>query len=139
MPQNMPIADVDTYDLDISAEQAAKKIGCIVVKPEPNQLQLDIDTGEAYARFKHRIVEFERHSKYIVYIEEHISKSGYPRRHITLSLTDLEDNPVVLGEYERIALQAVLGSDIVRETLNTWRLLRGSTNPSRLFEPKDMR
>jgi len=130
---------IDTYNLDVSAEEAAAEVSCKVVIPEPNQLQLDLDSEEAYDNFKNRLVEFEMHSCYIIEIEEHPSKKGLPHRHVTLTVFDPDGMPHVFGEYERIALQAVLGSDIVRETLNCWRLIRGSENPSRLFEPIDPR
>ena len=127
---------IDTYDLDVSAEKAAKKIGCKVVKPEANQLQLDIDSEDAYDVYKKRIMEFEHHSNYIIRVEKHPSKGGLPKQHITLSVYESDgDTPHLFGEYERIALQAVLGSDIIRETLNVWRLISGCENPSRLFEP----
>jgi hypothetical protein len=129
---------IDTYDLGISAEEAAKKIGCKVVKPEPHQLQLDIDSEDAYDVYKKRIMEFERHSNYIIRVEEHPSKSGLPKRHITLDVYEKDgQTPHIFDEYERIALHVALGSDVIRETLNVWRLIRGCENPSRLFEPLD--
>lgn len=128
---------VDLYDLNISAEKAAAKINCHVVKPEANQLQLDIDNEEAFDTYVNRVTEYIKHSGLTVYQEVHYSKSGYPNRHITLTVTDAHDNPYVFDEWERLALQFALGSDPIRETLNSWRLLTGSSNPSRLFEPNE--
>lgn len=131
------MAHIDTYDLDVSAEEEAKRLNCIVVKPEPNQLQIDIDSEEAYSIFQKRIFEYKYHSQLSITVETHPSKSGLPKRHITITVNDFKNNPHVFNEWERIALQFTLGSDPIRETLNTWRLLRGSENPSRLFEPKE--
>jgi len=142
-PPGLPGSDmfvketIDTYDLSISAERAAKEIGCVVVRPEPNQLQLDIDNEKAYEVFLKRIEEYGRHSQLSLDVEQHESKGGYPHLHITITVTDLDGNPHVFDEWERLALQAALGSDIIRETLNMWRLLTGNDNPSRLFEPKE--
>ena len=137
--ENMNIsADIDTYDLGVTAEAAAEKVNCRVVIPAPNQLQIDIDSEEAYRLFFVRLMEFERHSGYSIYKEERPSKAGLPHRHVTLTVYEVDGRtPHIFNDYERIALQAVLGSDLVRETLNMWRLLRGEKNPSRLFEPKD--
>lgn len=130
------IRPLDTYSLDLSAMEAAELVGCDVVKPDVNQLQLDLDTEEAYEWYKVRVMEFQQHSNFGVHVEEHFSKSGPPKRHITLTLTDEYGNPIELDEWQRITLQFALGSDPIRETLNTWRLLRGEPNPTRLFEPK---
>ena len=127
--------DIDTYDLNISAESAAKAINCHVVRPEPNQLQLDIDNDEAYEIYKKRIYEYSIHSGLIFDTEIHTSKSGFPNRHITLTVYHHDHTPYNFKEWERLALQFALGSDPVRETLNSWRLLTGNKNPSRLFEP----
>lgn len=125
---------VDTYDLTLTAEEAAEKVGCKAVLPKNNQLQLDIDTEEQYNLFQVRLTEFDRHTDWWVEVDNKPSKSGLPHRHITLTLTDTEGNPIELDEWQRIALQTILGSDLIRETLNAWRLLQGQENPSRLFE-----
>ena len=130
------IKPLDTYSLDMAAKDAAELVGCDVVKPDIDQLQLDLDTEEAYEWFRIRLLEFQQHSNFGVHVEEHFSKSGTPHRHITLTLTDEYGNPVELDEWQRITLQFALGSDAIRETLNAWRLLRGEPNPTRLFEPK---
>ena len=128
---------IDTYDVSLAAEEAAEKVDCVVEYPGPNQLQLDLDSEESYQLFQKRLVEFEQHSMFGVEITIRPSKSGLPHRHVLLTLTDKDGKPVVLDEWQRIALQAVLGSDLIRETLNAWRLLRGEPSPSRLFRPKE--
>jgi len=130
------MAEEDPYSLDLSAEEAAEKEGFLAVIPKEHQLQIDIDTLEAHSVFESRLMEYIEHSQCSVTREEHLSKSGFPHKHITLSVYNRDGSAHIFGEFERICLQAVLGSDIVRETLATWRLLRGSTNPSRFFEPK---
>jgi hypothetical protein len=131
------VEDVDMYSLDETAETAAAKVNCKVVIPADNQLQLDIDTEEAYNLFLKRVEEFQRISFLHVLVEDTPSKSGLPKRHITLTLFKSDEEPYFLDEWQRITLQTILGSDLIRETLNTWRLIQGEKNPSRLFEPLD--
>lgn len=58
------------------------------------------------------------------------SKSGPPNRHARVKLV----NPATV--VERIALQAMLGSDPMRELLSLARLRRGVAEPVRLFKPR---
>jgi len=127
----------DTYDLSLAAEKAAAAVGCHVVNPEPHQLQIDIDSEEAFYYFNVRLVEFEKHSNYGVTIKTTPSKSGLPRRHVVLDVYERNGDPHVFDEYERIAIQAALGSDIIRETLNVWRHLAGHKHPTRFFEKNE--
>ena len=130
--------DLDTYDLARSAEAAAEEINCHIVRPEPNQIQLDIDSEEAYEIYQKRIFEYGLHSKLSLEVEEHTSKSGFPNKHITITVHEYDGTtPHIFEEWERLALQFALGSDPIRETLNSWRLLTGNSNPSRLFEPNE--
>lgn len=56
-----------------------------------------------------------------------------PARHIRIQL------PWELTDWERIAWQAALGSDPVRELLSCLRLRKGDAHPTMLIEPKDAR
>ena len=100
--------------------------GFVVVLPEENQLQLDIDSVEHYRNFLHAAEVIMRNWPFAcaIEIEDHPSSSGFPRRHITLTL------PVSVEPWQRIALQAALGSDPIRELLSATRLMRGDIHPT---------
>jgi len=111
-------------------EEYAKSKGCRVVYPASNQLQLDIDSDAAFGEFVRRLADLRKWSRMESVPEMVItpSKSGLPHRHITLTF---DQN---FGKWERIALQMLLGSDLVREKMNVLRTVRGNPQPVRLFE-----
>jgi hypothetical protein len=124
------------YGLFRDAHRAAEKIGCDCVSPNESQLQLDLDNDQQYKLFQKRYREYK-------IIAQHLanytvtgykikpSKSGLPHRHITITVVGHE-----FDRWERVCLQFMLGSDFVRESLNTLRLISGHPNPSVLFEKK---
>jgi hypothetical protein len=116
------------YNFDENAELVAKERGLIVIFPKPNQLQFDLDTEESYQEFERRLYWFG-FDKGTFTKEVHASNSGLPHRHVTLTF-----NGITFTEVQRICLQAVLGSDIIREYLNAKRLWANIPNPTRLFE-----
>lgn len=121
------------YDMNEVREKYLARViseGYQVVTPLANQLQVDIDSAEHYAAFLHSAEVLLRNWKdaYIVDIEDHPSKSGGGRRHITLTL------PFEVSPWQRIALQAALGSDPVRELLSATRLMRGDVHPTLFVE-----
>lgn len=113
------------YDFDKLAEDVATSRGLVVVLPNANQLQLDLDTDEAYEEFWRRLETLDLDCN----IKENFSASGSPHRHIYLTFKDR-----VFSEVERILIQAALNDDPLRVFLNTRRLLSGIPNPTRLFE-----
>jgi hypothetical protein len=124
------------YDFSAFAEQEAEKVGCVVVYPEANQLQIDLDTEEAFIQHEKRMMELYQRTVFPAYrlaVPPVVtpSKSGYPHRHITLVFEGRTFN-----EWERIGMQLALGSDPVREALNALRLATGVKQPCRLFELK---
>ena len=78
--------------------------------PANNELFIDIDNEHSFQLFQKQLDIIR---KYIGVVDDQstISRHGLPGRHITLTL----DRTVT--ELERIALQACLGSDRVRELL----------------------
>jgi hypothetical protein len=88
----------------------AAKLGMVVVFPKDNQLQIDIDNDESYAVFQAHLDILQHHFGFGD-IEEHPSKSGGQKRHITVNLNADIDNT------ERVLLQALMGSDRKREFL----------------------
>jgi hypothetical protein len=132
----------NAYDLsDEGANTAAKKKGLVIIYPKDNQIQIDIDSEEAFKEFQLR---FEKlfdtplcmHqgenviSPGLFNIKTFPSSSGLPNRHIYITFQNR-----TFSALERIHLQSVLGSDPMRELLDTKRLFDGYTKtPTRLFE-----
>jgi hypothetical protein len=118
------------YDFDAIAELEAAKVNCKVVYPAPNQLQLDLDSDLAYEYMQRRLEDVENRLQWEYEIDVRPSRSGLPHRHVYITVEDK-----TFDEWERIAMQVMLGSDPVREGLNALRLAAGQERPTRLFEP----
>jgi hypothetical protein len=105
----------------------AKEKGLLVVFPAENELQIDIDNEHSYQMY---VKQMDIVTKYVGVESfiEHPSKSGLPKRHITVRLK----SPVTM--IERIALQACLGSDRVREVLGYVQYKNGDPNPVLFLE-----
>jgi hypothetical protein len=107
-----------------SAHEKARTLGRVVVYPKPNELFVDIDCEAAMRRFV-RVVAYMSGVTYAV----RPSPSGRPGRyHVTVTMTGN------VSPLERIALQAMLGSDPVREVLSWRRLQNGIETPTIFFE-----
>jgi hypothetical protein len=118
--------DPKTYEKE---RRAAEANGFEVIFANPHLLLLDLDTEEDFARF----VKVYKRAKTLFGLENlqwWPSKSGPPHRHVSITIA------FALSVEERIALQAALGSDPLREILNLKRLRVGVEEPSRLFCPK---
>lgn len=103
----------------------ADSLNLCVIEAGPHDVFLDLDTQEAFDGMWPRLRLLRERGLKIMLWHIRPSKSGLPKRHVYLKV------PHVLNEYERIALQAVLGSDPVRETLAMARV--GSEWPSSVF------
>jgi hypothetical protein len=111
------------------AEIEAKELGLDVVYPAPNQLQIDIDSEADYETF----IEVNYVLKNFIgvtHYEEKPSRSGWPKKHITLTL----DRDVT--NLERILLQACLGSDGTREFLSYVQEINKDPHPTLFLEKK---
>lgn len=109
--------------------QAAME-GLDVVLPENNQLQIDIDNEHSYMLFQKQMQIVHTYIP-VVDIKETESKSGKPwKLHITVTL---EDDVTTI---ERLALQAMLGSDRVRELLGYIQYKNNDPNPVLFLEKK---
>lgn len=122
---------VSNYDLgepnSRRAVREAEESGLTVVYPEDNQLQIDINSDRAFSIFiemKHLL------EKYFIVRDVVIlpSRSGLPKRHITVTL----DQPI--NDYQRIALQSIMGSDRVREFLSYVQHRNGDQHPILFLE-----
>lgn len=124
------------YDMNEMREIYIARVeaeGKVVVTPSDRELQIDIDSEEHYAVFLRsaEVVLLNWGEACDIEIEEHPSSSGLPRRHITLTL------PFDVTPWQRIALQAALGSDPIRELLSATRLMKGDVHPTLFVEEKN--
>ena len=102
------------------------------VYPGPRELFLDLDSDDSLARAWELLTVLNRNGYGAECVTVHPSKSGEPHRHMTVSLYR-EVTPI-----ERIALQAICGSDPVREVLSLLRVWGSSPFPATVFfEPLD--
>lgn len=102
-----------------------------VVFPTPFHLFIDIDTELSYQMFIRQFQMFKKFVDNDAYFIEAPSKSGLPKRHITVFLS----NPV-RDEEQRILFQALLGSDRVREMLGYVQASNGDPHPTLFLEAK---
>lgn len=101
-----------------------------VVYPADNELMIDIDNEHSYMLFQNQI---QIVSKFVgvVEVRENPSKSGKPwKMHITV---ELDPNVSML---ERLALQAMLGSDRTRELLGYVQYKNNDPHPVLFLEKK---
>jgi hypothetical protein len=110
-------------------EKYAEKHGLKVNVPYANELQVDIDAKKLPEHFQF-CLEIIGQSNPVISVSYTTSKSGNLHAYVELRND--------LTAHERIALQAVLGSDPVREAL-TYRNTLDVNNklPQFLFELKD--
>ena len=107
----------------------AKKLNLDVVFPADNQLQLDIDNDESMAQFE-KLRDVIEHYWGIGNVETHPSKSGLPKRHVTVTMQSK------LDVLDRILIQACLGSDRTRELLSYLQVRNGDKHPVLFLELK---
>lgn len=111
----------------------AEKNGLVVAIPDRDELQLDIDSQEAYERFQKMMESLQIFtSKRAIVVWDGPSKSGLPKRHIVIKLPWRLTMPI------RIALQASMGSDGIRELNNIRRVMNQDIYPIALFEKKEI-
>lgn len=103
-----------------------KEEGYKIYYPEENELLLDFDDEESFQTFKRRIAIIEREAKTdIKWTVFNSTTKGH--RHVSVKMPmKIENN------YERIAVQAVLGSDPIREMLSLFRAWRDDPHPTLL-------
>lgn len=112
-----------------AAFDLAEQNGLVVVRPLPNQIQIDIDTDADYRVYAQNYGVVNR----IRPIQAQViapSRNKIEGRHITLTFSDN------LTPIERIAFQAVLGSDRSREALSLERVYNGDPTPTLFLEKK---
>ena len=112
---------------NVAKELAAKAKGLVIVAPTHYELFIDIDDGQSMGVFVALIVVLNSFRPCVW--KQAPSPSGKPHRcHVTVTL----ESPVT--NLERLALQAMLGSDRLHELLSMRSHLSGDPTPTVFFE-----
>ena len=140
MEFNLDAMTAAEYDFTtIASSQAykdAETLGFEVVLPQNNQLQIDIDDYASYGVYLGNLKRYKLHfdNNPIILEEKKPSKSGREgNQHITVTLADPISNE------KRILLQALLGSDPVREMLSYIRLVNDDEHPTLFIEKPEQK
>lgn len=104
-----------------------------IIVAKPNELQIDYDYKELPTQF-HEVLNMlaqaycrpKRQS--VSYV---ISRSVSNNLHVTITL------PCAISDIERIAWQAIFGSDRTREALSLMSVIRNIKNPTLFIDPKN--
>lgn len=123
----MQAEDVDAilqYGLDPVTK--AEALGLVCTWPTPHELQIDLDGPADRARFERAFSILSEHID--VKNVEVTPSSGGKGWHVRILL------PFEVKDYERVAWQAAMGSDPVRELLALLSLHTGAGIPTVLFE-----
>ena len=100
--------------------------GYVIYTPDDNEVLLDLDDDVAYTRFTLALTRL-RNEFGGVKAKWRASKSGLPHRHVVVLFPIVDfDAP------SRIALQAIMGSDLTREMLSLFRHWHEDPCPSLL-------
>ena len=132
-----PIPAVNSgYTITDNTVERAANLCCVLVAPQPHQLQIDIDSNDAFTVYRTRLKMLRENFPYLNFTEEiHPSRSGLSGKyHATLTFSNKIFDPT-----ERCAWQMMLGSDPVREALSMFGVIAGHTTPSCLFESSSTR
>jgi hypothetical protein len=130
---DQPISSYDPNETRLDYIKRMEAEGNRIVLPADDELLIDLDSQEHIDAFKKSWPIFERDVLLHVGIAPTYtsapSRSGPPRTHVTVKLPF----EIVTPE-ERIAWQAALGSDPVRELLSMLRDMRGDEHPTLFVE-----
>lgn len=115
--------------LDHDPHEKAMANGWTVVEPGPRELFIDLDSEEDRNRFEARLHRARANGMEILVRRDGPSPSGEKHRsHVVLEM-DHDLTPE-----HRIAWQAALGSDPMRELLSLVRIRKGIPHPTVFFE-----
>lgn len=112
-----------------STQKRAKELRVDIVHPAANELFVDIDTVAAMHVFDRNLEVLRRHVP-VSKVEISVSKTGGDRHHLVVTLG------VEVSELERIAMQAALGSDPMREMLSIARVYENQQHATVFYERK---
>ena len=127
----IPINQLSNYACHSSEviDQLKESTEFTVVFPAENELQIDLDSEEAFVKFigqLHLLCGILGVDD--LPSEGHPSKSGLPKRHATVTL------PFNVTAEQRIVLQVFCGSDQARELINYSALQNGDPTPTLFIE-----
>lgn len=111
-------------------EAIAASLGLVCFIADDRELQLDLDNNKIPVHLARVTEVLEQNGWSVVDTLRTTSKGGGAHLYIKMG--------VAIGPLQRIALQAMLGSDPVREVLSMLRLSAGATASTALFETPDM-
>lgn len=112
----------------------AEEDGLVVVLPKDNEIQLDLDSDRDFAIYQEMKSVLDQFY-YIISEKVEPSRSGLPKRHVTIELSKRYNDPSpLLNVFERIAIQACLGSDRVREFLGVVQAKNSDPHPTLFLE-----
>lgn len=111
-------------------DEAAQK-NLDVVFPQANELFIDIDNEHSFALYSKQIDILKKYVG-VKSVRVQPSKSGLPKRHIYVTLK--QD----ITELERVSLQAMMGSDRVRELLGYVQVKNNDPHPTLFLEKKQL-
>ena len=116
------------------AEQRAAELGLQVVRPEKDELFVDLDSSEQMLLFKSRLPDISKFiSTSAVTRASSSGEEGHYHAYVRL-------NRPVKSEEERILLQLLLGSDPTRELLSWARIqICGSDCATVFYEKPDVK
>lgn len=110
-------------------EQLAESKGMKIIFPEDDELFIDIDSIEGLVQFNKQLEVLKSNYGSDISAKITESKSGMPHCHIIVKL------PWNVNQSERIALQAILGSDPLHELLCLMNHIKGYEKAVLFFEP----
>jgi hypothetical protein len=113
-------------------QEAAQARGCIVVLPTGRELFVDIDDADSLATFDLHVALLAKFRPCTWTKRQ--SPSGNPDK--WHAVVTFEDSGPPLSVIERIAYQAVLGSDRLHEILSLRAHFQGDEEPTCFFEKK---
>ena len=111
------------------AEEKANRLGMLLVKPSSSEVFVDIDSVEEFEEFTIRWKLAEKLWPKAGYRFTE-SSSGIGHYHIYVTIPELDP----IDNFERIAVQAALGSDPFRELLAVYHGRAGYVHTSVFFE-----
>lgn len=107
--------------------KACEERGTVVVSPEPDQLFIDIDSHAGLGMFHANVGSLGELVKTTMVKPSPSKRAGH--YHITVRLSR-----AVKDSFERIMLQALLGSDLSREIISWREATNGCSAPTVFFE-----
>lgn len=116
------------------AEKEADTLGLVVHRPKYNELFIDVDTDKELPDFILR-----RLKDLCTWLPDGISWAQSRSKSGNIHLRVRFNDERTLTDIERIAWQAVLGSDPVREFLSMLRVEQNTESPVLFFEKPDFK